>query len=263
MADEDLALEGDDAQVEDTGADDTTQTDDTPEPIANLARDLGWTPRDEFRGDPEKWKPAEQFIRDGRDIQRSLADQLKGIKSEVERFGRVSAQLVEDKVAERDTYWKAQFKEAVDVGDLEAADKARRELTRLETSAPQGDASVVNDWRAKNPWYDSDPAAQIRAQEVAARAAAMNKTPAEQLAAAEAIIRKEFPEHFAAPAKRPPATQTGQTRTATVTNRAKGFADMPAESQRMAKEMVARNPSVTLEAIANSYWADVAKQRRA
>ena len=29
------------------------------------ARDMGWVPQEEYRGDPQRWKPADQFDKDG------------------------------------------------------------------------------------------------------------------------------------------------------------------------------------------------------
>jgi hypothetical protein len=225
--------------------------DETPEPIANLARDMGWTPKDDWHGDPEKWKPAEQFIRDGRDIQQSTSRELKTVREQLERIGGVTETIIRDKVAERDAYWKTQFNQAVEDGDTE---KANQLLDQRPTAQPaqQGPAPEVTAWVAKNPWFNTDPLAASVAREVSARNQAL--PVAEQLAAAEKEVKRRFPEHFAPAAKAPPATQTGAARNANPSNRQKGFADMPGESQAVARDMVKRNPSLTLEAFAKSYW---------
>lgn len=254
MAEEDLALEGDGAQVE-TAAD---QTDDTPEPISNLARELGWTPREEWHGDAEKWKPADQFIKDGREIQQTTARELRSVREQLDRIGHVTTTIVADKVAERDAYWQAQFNQAVEDGDTETALK----LTEKRPAAPQaGPDPTVTGWVAKNEWFNKDPLAQARAQELSDR---LKHLPvSDQLAQVERAIRKEFPEHFPAPAKTPPATQTGQTRAAQPGNRVQGFADMPAASQQVALKMIERHPNVTKEGFAKAYWADPQNQKRA
>jgi hypothetical protein len=119
----------------------------------------------------------------------------------------------------------------------------------------------VTGWIAKNQWFNSDPLAQARAQELSDR---LKHLPvADQLTQVERAIRKEFPEHFPAPAKQPPATQTAAARNPNPSNRVKGFADMPQASQQVAREMVERHPGLKLEDIAKSYWGDPANQRRA
>jgi hypothetical protein len=262
VAEENTALVADDgAQAPEIVEEGQQQpSDDTPEPIANLARDLGWTPREEWHGEPEKWKPAEQFIRDGREIQQTTSRELKAMREQMERLGGVTETIVRDKVAERDAYWQQQFNQAVEDGDTE---KATALLDKRPTAQPaqQGPDPQVSAWVAKNPWFNTDPLAQARAQELSER---LKHLPvADQLAQVERAVRKEFPEHFPK-AKDPPATQTAEARNTRASNRVKGFADMPAESQAVARDMMRRHPDLTLEAFAKSYWADQAtKQRRA
>lgn len=249
-----LPTEGVEENALEQGAEEqhTEQQHEVPEPIVNLAMEMGWTPKDQFRGDPERWKPADQFIRDGRDIQQSTARELRTLREQMERFSGVTSQLVQDKVAERDQYWKTQFNQAVEEGDTEKANKLLE-----QRPSPQQQPNMVpaetQSWIAKNDWFEKDPLAKARAIEICER---LKHLPvSEQLAQAERGIRKEFPELFTPAAKQPPSTQTGQSRKAAPSNRVKGFTDMPAESQAMAKDMVRTNPGLTLEAIAKSYWA--------
>lgn len=253
MADEELAPEGGEAlelapETELEALPEPTNDD----PIAGLASEMGWVPQDQFKGDPEKWRPAADFIKAGRDIQQNTARELRSMREQVERFGGVTAQLLQDKVAERDNYWKTQFNQAVEDGDTERANK----LIEQRPSPQQPEALVpaeTQSWVAKNEWFNKDPLAQARAVEICDR---LKHLPvAEQLAQAERGIRKEFPEHFPAPTKQPPGVQTAQSRTAAPSNRAKGFAEMPAASQQMARDMVRRNPGLTLDAIAKSFWS--------
>lgn len=261
MAEEELAPQegaGDEEVIEDDLPE--VQEDDTPDPVADLARELGWAPKEEFRGDPEKWRPADEFIREGRNIQRSMSDKLRGLEETQSRIARISEQLISDKVAERDAYWQQQLDKAVDDGDHEAARKATAELRKA--SQPSQEASVPAEsaaWIARNEWFEKDPLAKALAVDTAER---FKHLPvAQQLEMAERAVKRDFPEHFKQPAKQPPATQTGATRKAVPSNRKKGFADMPADYQKVAREMVDRNPSLTLENFANSYWRDMAQQQ--
>lgn len=254
MADEDLAPEeGAEAQTlapEAGGETAPEQTND--DPIASLAMEMGWKPQDQFSGDPEAWKPAADFIKAGREIQHSYARDLKSMREQVERMGGVTTQLLNDKLAERDAHWQSRFNQAVEEGDTEGARRLAEQRPAPQQQANQLPAETTA-WIGKNEWFNKDPLAQARAIEICDR---LKHLPvAEQLAQAERGIRKEFPEHFPAPAKAAPSTQTGQARNPTPSNRAKGFAEMPAESQAMARDMVRRNSGLTLEAIAKSYWS--------
>lgn len=259
MADEELAPEGSEALelAPDTGAPGAPET--NADPIANLASELGWVPQDQFKGDPDKWRPADEFIRTGRDIQQTTSRELRSLREQMERIGGVTTQIVQDKVAERDAYWRTQFNQAVEEGDTERAAQLVEQRPKAQPQAGQTPAET-QEWIGKNEWFNKDPLAQARAIEICER---LKHLPVpEQLAQAERGIRKEFPEHFAAPAKQPPGVQTAQSRKAAPSNRAKGFGDMPAESQQIAKDMVRRNPSLTLDAFAKSYWADMNNTRR-
>lgn len=259
MADEELAPDGGEAL--ELAPEEQAAEPDTPEPIANLAKELGWVPREEFRGEPEKWKPADQFIRDGRDIQQTTARELRSLREQMERMGAVTSTIIEDKVAERDAYWKTQFNQAVEDGDTEKANALLEQRPAAKAPTQAGTDPIVAAWKAKNPWFDTDPAAGFRASEVSDR---LKHLPVpEQLAAVEKVIRKEYPEHFAPPAKQPPGVQTAASRNPNPSNRVKGFNDMPAASQQVARDMVRRHPGLTLEAFAKSYWSDPTNQRSA
>lgn len=261
MADEDLAsVEEAEAQTLAPETDGETAVEPTtPDPIEALASELGWKPQDQYSGD--NWKPAADFIKAGREIQHSYARDIKSMREQMDRMSGVTTQLLEDKGKERDAYWQQQLNQAVEDGDTARVTQLVEQRPVQQAQQQPGLAPEATTWIGKNEWFNKDPLAQARAIEICER---LKHLPvAEQLAQAERGIRKEFPEHFAPPAKQPPATQTGQNRNPNPSNRAKGFAEMPAESQAMARDMVRRNPGLTLEAIAKSFWSQETTQRRA
>ena len=250
MADEDLALEGAEAD----GAQ-ALEANDEANPVEALASELGWAPKEQFRGDPEKWKPADQFIRDGRDIQQGSARELRAMREQMERLSGVTETIVRDKVAERDAYWEAKLDKAVDDGDHEAkaeALKAIRESAAPRQSAPD---PTVSQWVAKNDWFNTDPLAALRAREISDRLGKAGVPVPEQLTQIDRAMRKEFPELFPAPAKQAPGTQTGNGRPASPTNRIKGYAHMPDDAQKMAMDYKERH-GVPTEEFAKRYWAN-------
>lgn len=237
------------------------------DPIETLAREMGWRPKDEFRGDEADWREAKDFILQGREVQRSLSRELRGVRDEVTRISRTSATLMADKIAERDAYWAGQHRQAVKDGDTAAAERAVEERAKLKDAAPAPantpppeTAAFMERHRAwfGEPTADGrftggDPLARMRAMEIANSLAAQGVDKVEQLRQAERAIRKEFPEHFPAAAKAPPGTQTAAARNAGGGSKKKGFADMPAESQKLAQEYKERH-GIPLEKFAESYW---------
>jgi hypothetical protein len=142
----------------------------------------------------------------------------------------------------------------VDDGDTETALKLADQKP-VAKPAPGGKTldPQVADWKSKNPWFEKDHFATIRAEEISQR---LGHLPvADQLKEVDRAIRKEFPEHFAPPTKQPPATQTGNGRNVNPSNRVKGFADMPLASQQVALDYEKRL-GVPKEKTAKSYWAE-------
>lgn len=256
MAELDDALEG---------ADDGAQVADPPEnqepphePTASeIAAELGWKPQEEWTGEPDKWKPADQFIRDGREIQQTTARELKAMREQMERLGGVTETIVKDKVAEAQAQWEARLAQAVDEGDTETALKLANKRP-AEVPTPSGPDSSVQQWVGRHKWFTEDPLAASVAREVSDRLAKDGYSTADQLAAAEREVKRRFPEHFPQ-AKQPPATQTAATRNANPSNREKGFNDMPAASQQIARDFQRRH-GMKLEDFAKSYWQDQAKE---
>jgi hypothetical protein len=235
-----------------------------PEAVVTLASELGWKPKDQFRGDPDDWRPAADFIRASRDINQSLSRELRGVRDQVTRMERVSSELLRDKLAERDAYWASQQAKAVEDGDSAAVDRIVSKRIELRQSAPVADDTppeTVDFMERNKAWFGKDRLATLRAREVCGQLAKEGVSPAEQLRDAERAVRKEFPELFPAPAKQAPGVQTATSRNATPANRRKGFADMPAESQQMAVQYQ-KDHGIPKEKFAESYWADVEKNRR-
>lgn len=270
MADEEL--DGAEAVETEVATEQGGEEQQQADPIETLASDLGWTPKDQFRGNPEKWKPADEFIRASRDINQNLHREIRSLRDQVGRMETTSARLLEDtvstRIAERDAYWQRVHKQAVEKDDPELAEQAVQERIKIATQreaakAPaNGNGGLPPETAAfierNKTWWDKDPLAQMRAQEIADGLAKRGVPVAEQLAQAERAIRREFPEHFPAPAKTPPGTQTGTSRAATTRSSRKGYADMPAESQAMAREYQTRH-GIPLEKFAESYWKDQAE----
>ncbi len=208
------------------------QTNDADDPIAKLATEIGWTPKDQFKGDPEKWKPADQFIRDGREIQHSMSRELKEVKETVSNMARVSETLMEQQLRERDAYWQAKQEEAFENGDRDAFKVAEREREKLTTAAPSGPSPEVKSFAERNAWFRKDPIATNFAVQVCE----LNKNlPVdEQLRLAETEVRKRFPEHFPAPAKAAPTVSAPASRGGGKPAGRTTFNDMPVEAQKMA-----------------------------
>lgn len=140
-------------------------------PVEQKAYDQGWRPEDDFNGDPDNWKTAKEFIRDG-----EWLAQIKSLKQDQERQKQEfderlanSNKLHEARKAQELAALKKQQREAVSMADQDAYDDAQTQIDELEKQ-PQPDAPesqskdpVIAAWEDKNPWImdSSSEKAQI------------------------------------------------------------------------------------------------------
>lgn len=247
MADEELAptgeLEPETAPVVEEAPEIETP-EDPANPVEALASELGWAPKDQFRGNPDDWKPADEFIRAGRDIQRSLSRDIKELKGNVSRIVSASTATLEQEIERQRAELDGRLERAVEEGDYKAAKHVTNQLRELDSKAPINDVPPTpegQDFASRHSsWYGKDPEATAYAQTRAGHYGSMNLSPARALAAVEKDMKELFPEHFPAPSKAPPSVARPASRTASTSGRAKGFHDMPADAQAVARDMVDR-----------------------
>lgn len=267
MAEENQALdEGKEALVtseEVVEAPTNEPADETPEAVIELARKAGWTPKEEFKGNPDKWKPAEDYLLFGKDNARSMSREMRGLRDQLDRLSRTSATIMEDRLAAQEAHWKAIHAKAVKDDDLELAEQAmskRIEISQAKAAQPTNETppETADFIERHKSWFGVDPLATAHAESIAEQLARKGHPPAVQLREAERAVRKQFPELF--PQGKPaPGVAAPRGRTAGTTPRAKGYADMPPESRAMADDYQRRH-GVDKEAFAKSYWADLERK---
>lgn len=257
VADEELVPEGE-PEALDAPVEEGVETVETPEadPLAELATEMGWTPKDQFKGDPEAWKDARTYIRHGKDIQTNLSRELRAVKDTVENISRTSAAVAQHSLERQKQELTAKFNHAVEEGDNQAAFNISSQINKLDTVniPPPPPPSAATDFAAKNQWFNSDPMATRLALETAQTYADMGKPAHEQLAAAEREVRRQYPDLFPKP-RTQPAVTAPTTRAATRSNTAKGFHDMPPQAQQVAKDMVERGVIPSTDLYVTNYFA--------
>lgn len=144
------------------------------------ARQLGWTPKDEFRGDESRWIDAEAFIKRGEEQMPLLKKQVQDQKGKIEFLERQVKRLTK---AEQTAYdsavadIKARQREAVEYGDVKAFETLDKELDTLRDRAADAPAAEEDpnlafaEFREAHEWYDLG--AQAGATETERRARAL------------------------------------------------------------------------------------------
>ncbi len=126
------------------------------------ARETAWLPKDEYKGDPERWVPPDAWLERGRELAPLIKAQNKGLKADLERERQarlsLEAQLmannaalaelqstqdrsVKDELAEAIVEVKDKIKQASEANDYSLVADLTEQLTDLKLSAREAVAA--------------------------------------------------------------------------------------------------------------------------
>lgn len=242
MEDDDLPLDGEagalDASTNGADAGTTTEAIETPPPsLEDIAANMGWSPKDQWRGDPSKWKPAHEFVAATADINAKLATKIKSVDEQLSNINRTNAAITERLLAEQRQKLLGERREAIEYGDVAKVEALDQEIEALP-KAPQVDAAPpeVREFTERHSaWFNKDQEATAWAVNRAGELASKGIGPARQLAIVERELVTLFPEYApksAQPkAKAVPLSQPGNR---SASQRGKTFSDLPKEAQEAA-----------------------------
>lgn len=226
------------------------------------ARQHGWTPKEEFKGDPSRWVDAETFVKRADEVMPFLKKQNQALKRDLEDMKRTLKQFQDYTTkAEQRAYERAiadieaRHAEAVETGDQQAAQRAVADLRKVEKDfaaqgkpdEPEFDADKARqelaEWVEKTGWYGPDA---DRTKYADTQANLMG--PASEWAGGQQAWLKELEARverkFAQP--KPSQTNPGGARPG---NRggAKTYNDLPPEAKRQCDRFVKQIPGFTKE----------------
>jgi hypothetical protein len=235
--------------------------------LEQLASEMGWVPQEKFKGPTDKWKPADQFIRDGKDIQERTSRELKGLRETVDTIKLTNSQILIDKLAEQHAELANRYAAAVERGDPDEAWKAANAIQNLQSRAATVNraptpsvAPETENWVQRNARLQKDPIAWQRALQICDAYARSNpnSAPIEQLQYTESYLRNEFPHLF--DDKGAPSVNSPTSRNSAGAPRGRTASDMPKEARDVAKDMVERGLIPNEDVYARNYFAALAKK---
>ncbi len=233
----------------------TTEGGDGPSPeVEAEARKMGWTPKEEFRGDPEKWRDASEFLDRGRTMLPIMRKQVERQDRQIADLQKTITDLVEfNSKADKRAFDKAlkELKEkqveAVKTGDADAFVKVDEEIADLHkeakdrpvvTKTDPGEDPEYLEWAGRNKWVETDKEAGAYATKYAEylREKGDKRVGAAFLDDVAKAVKKEFPEKFTNPRRSAPGPVEGASSSAK--RGGQGYADMPAEARAACDRMV-------------------------
>lgn len=187
------------------------------------AREQGWLPKEEYQGDPDKWKPAKEFVERGElfgkidHLGRELKETKKALKMLQEHHTKVKETEYQRAVDELKALQKKHLEEGDSAGyleaselltDLKAEQKARQVVAETTPNTP--DPRFVS-WVGVNKWYQKEPDMRKFADVVGLEYAQANPSldPEEVLDFVARKVRHTFPQKFVNPNRNKPSVVEG------------------------------------------------------
>ncbi len=152
------------------------------------AREMGWKPKEQFKGDESKWIDAKSYVERGETVLPIVKAQLRKTQDELEEVKKAALAWTAhtEAAAKREVgEWKAKYdaaiqskKDAIAQGDGEKVIEAEAAIDDLKASKPQPQKETPKvhpdfaAWKAENPWYQTDEERTLQANLIGARLAA-------------------------------------------------------------------------------------------
>ena len=185
------------------------------------AKELGWVPQEQFKGDADKWRPAEEFVRRGEEIlpivrkqNEKLHNEVKELRETNERMSRMfektTARIKAEYEGQIETL-KTQRKAAIKEGDADRVEAIEQRIDSLKeqvadepsaTVVPEAGSkehtALVKDFAKANVWFLEEPDMAAYAEQFSQRNASLNEgiSFADNMQATVAAVRKKFPAYF-------------------------------------------------------------------
>ena len=259
----------------------TPEEPETPkEPtVEEIAKDLGWRPKDEFQGDDDNYVDPATYIRKSKDIQQSMSQHLKDNRRKLDQMDKAVKDLhhhyetvskaeiqKQQKVIER---LRKEKREAIEEGDADRVDAIESEMleqySSMETSRPTPevpepnphDVEVFDGWKSKNDWYkvkggDGDPDMTAYADRLANLPEYDALPYQRKLVTVTELVKKAFPDKFQT--QRAPTVNSVEAPRGTNSKRQFTTSDLSSDQRSIMKNFV--NRGIMTE---KQYIADLVK----
>lgn len=185
------------------------------------AMEEGWKPKDQYEGDPAKWRDANLFMT-LKPFYEKIENQSKRLKQNEKQFQQIAKDMASVKAQQYEKAireLKNDRKDALHDGDIDRAEllleqienvkEQQRVQTQYVEPTPETNFEFAS-WKERNTWYDRDEDLKDWADSRGQRLHQQGASPDEVLRQLEREVKTKFPEKFKNPNReRPGAVATG------------------------------------------------------
>ena len=220
-----------------------------PEDVQAKAREIGWRPPTEFKGDPQKWVDADEYLRRGEEVlplvkatnkrleaqlgnvldeNRRLAAQVEEMRQSMDDIAKFNAEQLQQRLTEQKRELTARLREARKEDDdraieeleeaLEENADARQKLkekpapTKREDGGQQTPQTTpeFEAWKGRNTWFGGSSTLDLAKTAAAQAFGAKAAAAGKRGQAFFDAIDEMLAEAYPAPAKRSDPTEEGR-----------------------------------------------------
>lgn len=216
----------------------------------SFAKVQGWSGKDKWRGDEDKWVDAETFVKRGQEFQSSLKASNQSLKRELQErkeadertikmFENLSKKAKDDALREIRDQQKLALEDDDNAryDELEGKKTKVHEDFRVEPPKQQIDPSIAA-FEAENTWYGTDYLMTQKAEEYSQKMAEQGMSTEEQLREVKRYMVHEFPDKFENPRRQTAQTVSTNSPPSNV-KKSKTISDMKPADQKMARDAAA------------------------
>ena len=239
------------------------------DPIVEKATVQGWVPKEDFRGDPNRWVDAKQFVERGENIIPILKERNEHLAKEVRETKESVKELADFyKKAEERAYQRAvqdmeaRKLSAVELGDVQAFKEVEIERASLERekpvfkTPPPEEPVQMQDFRKNNDWYEKDVELTSEADALGVAYAKQGMAYDKILEKVQSAVKSLHPEKFSnarrdtAPVVESVESSMGLPRRSI----SKNYGNLPADAQAQCNKFVKQGLLTKEEYIRDYDW---------
>jgi hypothetical protein len=181
-------------------------------PVEQAAMEKGWRPKEEYQGDPERWRSAEVFLALDEPLKRieHQSKEMRALREALQAFKEHHTKVEASAFDRALTSLKAEKRQAILAGDTEKqleiedqvdAIKEQKAVVLAEARKPVvAEVPPVHPefaaWQSKNSWYSTDEAMTAVADRIGQQLHSQGMSPAQALVKITERIKEEFPHKF-------------------------------------------------------------------
>lgn len=271
-------------QPEETAAQGNEQDAPNLNEVEKVASAMGWSPKENWRGSPDVWIPAEKFLQNTAEINKSLKQRIdrqqQDFEKRTERANHVAEAALVNQRTQLWQQWESAKDNAVATGDIDyyrrlqqgqtqairqfderIAPVVREPQAQPEVYLPPDVVDAVSDFKLRNrDWYEKDGAANGAMTKFAVDA--LNEVDAEfplasigwRLKEVERRVGETFPGRIKGGSQQPQGSGVEGGLRPIRTTRGKGFNELPPEAKTAASRFVAQKAFKDVHEYAKEYW---------